>query len=199
MNKESAWSLVSAVLLTLSLTACEINLSDDNAAKIEKQRNHELEVACVASGRNWQERYGCWGWPAVSRPPSGGLRARQTTTTTTTTTPTAAITTVGTTAPIPTTVVFQWGDRLPLLPPGGRAVLIGKPTSSSYTADVIYSLTPAEVSTQLVAYLKNASWSVASSSPSGVSASSAEIKGTFTITTTSSGSKVRILFSRPSA
>ena len=199
MNKESAWSLVSAVLLTLSLTACEINLSDDNAAKIEKQRNHELEVACVASGRNWQGRYGCWGRPAVSRPPSGGLLARQTTTTTTTTTPTAAITTVGTTAPIPTTAVFQWGDRLPLLPPGGSAVLVGKPTSSSYTADIIYSLTPAEVSTQLVAYLKNASWLVASSSPSSVSASSAEIKGIFTITTTTSGSKVRILFSRPSA
>ena len=117
----------------------------------------------------------------------------------TTTTTTTAPPTTGATTPTPTTVVFQWNDRLPLLPPGGNAVLVGKPTSSSYTADVSYSLTPAEISTQLVEYLKNASWLVSSSSSSSVSASSAEIKGTFTITTTSSGSKVRILFSRPAA
>lgn len=117
----------------------------------------------------------------------------------TTTTTTTAPPTTGATTSAPTTVVFQWGDRLPLLPPGGNAVLVGKPTSSSYTADVSYSLTSAEISAQLVEYLKNASWSVSSSSTSSVLASSAEIRGTFTISPTSSGSKVRIQFSRPAA
>ena len=142
------------------------------------------------------------GTSSTSSPDTRPETPLETTTTTTTTPPTTTTTTtttVGTTTPTPTTVVFQWNDRLPLLPPGGNAVLVGKPTSSSYTADVSYSLTPAEISTQLVEYLKNASWLVLSSSSSSVSASSAEIKGTFTITTTSSGSKVRILFSRPAA
>lgn len=118
----------------------------------------------------------------------------------TTTTPdsTSSTTTSSSSVP-PETTPFQWRDRLPLLPPGGSAKLLGTPTQTSYTAEVIYDLAPAEISTQLQEYLKNARWSVSSASATAVTATSSEITGTFSISSTTNGSRVRIQFTRPAA
>lgn len=53
MQKKRALSLVSVFFLTFSLAACEFNPFGDNAAEVAKQRNHELEVACITAGRIW--------------------------------------------------------------------------------------------------------------------------------------------------